>query len=266
MGRFAQAVGLSRKALRLYDQLEILVPDHVDPQSGYRYYSPVQFEQARFIRMLRAMDMPLAGIRQVLEAATADETVRLVLDCQKAFEAKADQVHQASQKVLAYLRKENDTVLIEVTIQEFMTRQVVSIKKNITIPAFHQFIPEALAQLKTQVEAGGGVISGNPICFYYGPVNESDDGPVEICMPFEGKVNPGEKFQIHEVPAHKGAIRRTASGQISFPEIMEAWDAVISWVNKSGLVMSEDPVCCYEIWHGDDSISIVQPVEGEVPT
>ena len=51
MGRFAQAAQLSRKALRLYDQLGILVPDYVDPDSGYRYYSTAQFEQARFIRL-----------------------------------------------------------------------------------------------------------------------------------------------------------------------------------------------------------------------
>ena len=40
MGRFAQVVGLSRKALRVYNELGILVPEHVDPQSGYRYYNP----------------------------------------------------------------------------------------------------------------------------------------------------------------------------------------------------------------------------------
>ena len=31
-GRFAQAAQLSRKALRLYDQLGILVPEYVDPK------------------------------------------------------------------------------------------------------------------------------------------------------------------------------------------------------------------------------------------
>ena len=72
VGRFAQAAGLSRKALRLYDQLDILVPDYVDPESGYRYYSPDQLEKARFIRLLRAMEMPLSDVRRVLAAESSD--------------------------------------------------------------------------------------------------------------------------------------------------------------------------------------------------
>jgi hypothetical protein len=51
IGRFAKTGQLSRKALRLYDELGILVPAYVDPGSGYRYYSPDQLERARFIRI-----------------------------------------------------------------------------------------------------------------------------------------------------------------------------------------------------------------------
>jgi hypothetical protein len=37
-GAFAQASGLSRKALRLYDELELLHPARVDPDTLYRFY------------------------------------------------------------------------------------------------------------------------------------------------------------------------------------------------------------------------------------
>ncbi len=39
-GAFARASGLSRKALRLYDELGLLPPARVDPASQYRFYSP----------------------------------------------------------------------------------------------------------------------------------------------------------------------------------------------------------------------------------
>jgi len=38
IGSFANMTRLSIKALRLYDELDILKPLHIDPQSGYRYY------------------------------------------------------------------------------------------------------------------------------------------------------------------------------------------------------------------------------------
>jgi protein phosphatase len=64
-GAFARASGLSRKALRLYDELGLLPPARVDAQSGYRFYEPVQLEQARLVAWLRRLGMPLATIRRV---------------------------------------------------------------------------------------------------------------------------------------------------------------------------------------------------------
>jgi protein phosphatase len=65
-GEFARASGLSRKALRLYDELGLLPPARVDPYSGYRSYAPAQLEQARLVAWLRRLGMPLAAIRSVL--------------------------------------------------------------------------------------------------------------------------------------------------------------------------------------------------------
>jgi len=153
VGRFAQAAQLSRKALRLYDQLEILVPALVDPGSGYRYYSTAQLEDARFIRLLRDMKMPLADIRRVLATAATDEAIQQVIEHRRVFEAKAEQVRRSTHRVLAYLRKENESMSMEVTIENFPSQQALSIKRNIRVPAFHQFIPQALEELKAHVAA-----------------------------------------------------------------------------------------------------------------
>ena len=68
IGAFANMTRLSIKALRLYDQLDLLQPHHIDSQSGYRYYDVDQLSSARMIRSMREMDMPLVTIRQVLAA------------------------------------------------------------------------------------------------------------------------------------------------------------------------------------------------------
>jgi DNA-binding transcriptional MerR regulator len=259
-GRFAQVVGLSRKALRLYNKLGILVPEYVDPQSGYRYYNPSQIEQARTIRLLRVMDMSLADIRRVLAAATKEEAIQLVVDCQQAFEDHSNQVRLAYQKVLAALRKEEEPMSVEVTVQSFPFKNAVTIKKQIAVEPFQDFIPEALQRLKAYLEENQAQISGDPFCFYYGPVNENDDGPVEIGFPFMGEVNPKKEIQVLEIPAHQAAVGRAAPIKSRFPEIIEVWDDVISWVNRNKFRISEDVLSCYEIWHEDDSISIVQPI------
>ena len=261
LGRFARTSQLSRKALRLYDELGILVPDHVDPGSNYRYYSPEQLERARFIRMLREMEMPLADIRCVLAARTTEEAIQLVTKCAGEFETRVSNVRRASDKVLAYLWKEQDIMSIEVAVRAFPEQQVVTIKKHLRVPAFQQYIPEALRQIDAFVRKSGVEIAGDPFCFYYGPVNDSDDGPVEIGLPVVGQIEPGGDFLVSIVPAHRAATVRTPPEQSQYPEIIEAWDAVVNWVQENRFNLSDEPVCCYEIWHEDFTITIVQPFE-----
>lgn len=78
IGAFAKASRLSPKALRLYDELDLLRPARVDPDTGYRYYAPEQLEQARLVAWLRRLGMPLARIRQVraLDSPAAAQEIR----------------------------------------------------------------------------------------------------------------------------------------------------------------------------------------------
>ncbi|WP_128381401.1 MerR family transcriptional regulator [Streptomyces cavernae] len=78
IGSFAKASRLSPKALRLYDELDLLRPARVDPDTGYRYYAPEQLEQARLVAWLRRLGMPLARIRRVcaLDPVAAGQEIR----------------------------------------------------------------------------------------------------------------------------------------------------------------------------------------------
>jgi protein phosphatase len=78
IGAFARACRLSPKALRLYDELELLPPARVDPETGYRYYAVEQLQPARLVAWLRRLGMPLAEIRRVcaLEPAAAAGEIR----------------------------------------------------------------------------------------------------------------------------------------------------------------------------------------------
>ncbi|MYR24048.1 MerR family transcriptional regulator, partial [Streptomyces sp. SID6137] len=65
IGAFARVSRLSPKALRLYDELALLRPARVDPETGYRYYAVGQLGRARLVAWLRRLGMPLAEIRAV---------------------------------------------------------------------------------------------------------------------------------------------------------------------------------------------------------
>lgn len=66
IGQLSGLTGLSPKALRLYHDHRLLVPDEVDPDSGYRWYSSWQVEVATQIALLRRAGIALADIAAFL--------------------------------------------------------------------------------------------------------------------------------------------------------------------------------------------------------
>ncbi|MFC5148275.1 MerR family transcriptional regulator [Streptomyces aureoversilis] len=77
IGAFARRVGLAPRALRFYDDCEVLRPAHVDDATGYRYYAPEQQARAVLVRRLREAGVPLTDAAVVLDGAR--EEARAVL-------------------------------------------------------------------------------------------------------------------------------------------------------------------------------------------
>jgi DNA-binding transcriptional MerR regulator len=66
VGQAARLAGVTARALRHYDRIGLLRPATVDPQTGYRRYRREQVDQARLIRRLRQLELPLDEIRRLL--------------------------------------------------------------------------------------------------------------------------------------------------------------------------------------------------------
>lgn len=77
IGEFAALTGLTPKALRIYDRLDLLAPAAVDPLTGYRSYAPEQVERARLVAALRRVGVPLARIRIIADLPAAAAAAEL---------------------------------------------------------------------------------------------------------------------------------------------------------------------------------------------
>ena len=62
IGRFARTTGLTIRTLRRYDAIGLLVPAHVDEDTGYRWYTLEQARDGEAIRRLRELDVPLEEV------------------------------------------------------------------------------------------------------------------------------------------------------------------------------------------------------------
>ena len=92
IGAFARRVRLSPRQLRDYDELGLLAPAYVDPDSGYRYYHRGQARSAITIGLLRSLDVPLPDIHALL---VAEDVAPLLLRQRTRLEAELARAQDA---------------------------------------------------------------------------------------------------------------------------------------------------------------------------
>lgn len=269
IGQFGRLCQLSRKALRLYDERGLLSPARTDPGSGYRYYAREQVATARRIRLLRMMEMPLDGIAAVLAAWDSDPAAaqRLIQQHVKALEKQVSAAQLAARLLLEEMQPLKERIMkFRFVEKEEAAQTVVSIRRHITIPAYHEWMMPALRQLWDHIAAAGAEPAGDPVALYYGPVNEEDDGPVELCVPFAGTVMPAGEIKVRELPAHRALQVVTYGEYNEYPKLLEMWNALGRHVQENELEPNWDgDMTTYEIWHEDETMTIGWPVRAFAP-
>jgi DNA-binding transcriptional MerR regulator len=210
IGEFSKRSRLSAKALRLYDELGLLLPAEVDPCSGYRPYVPAQLEPALLISTLRQLGFPLADIKAVigLEREAAAERIAELW-------AHAEAEHDARKELAGYLVARlsgKEPVMYEVSTREIPDRTVLCLKRNVQGDggawAFgKEFISLIRGKDLLRVEGRAGAM----FCIWWGLVNDDSDGPLEWCLPVPGDHAKALATRVPELsvrtePAHKEAF------------------------------------------------------------
>ena len=73
IGEFARLGTVSVRTLRHYEEIGLLLPARVDPETGYRCYSPAQLGQLNRIIALKELGFSLAQAKQLLTGITLQD-------------------------------------------------------------------------------------------------------------------------------------------------------------------------------------------------
>ena len=208
IGEFARRSRLSLKALRLYDELGVLVPARVDQASGYRYYDVGQVDEARLVVMLRQLDLPLAAIRELLACDPVDAAERI-----GAHWRKVESAHDARRELAAYLvnrLRGKRSVMYEVATREISERSVLCLKRNVDEQGAWALGKEFIAVLRERPLPKMEGREGAMFTIYWGEVSADSDGPVEMCKPIPGAdaqalASHYPELTLRTEPAHREA-------------------------------------------------------------
>lgn len=75
IGEMAEFFQISVKAVRIYEKKGIIAPAYVDPESGYRYYTPDQLHQLAVLLELKALGFSLDEIKDVMVGESSREAL-----------------------------------------------------------------------------------------------------------------------------------------------------------------------------------------------
>ncbi|TDW14236.1 MerR family transcriptional regulator [Kribbella kalugense] len=266
ISEFGRRTGLSHKALRLYDVSGLLPPAQVDPANGYRFYDEEQLERARRISVLRQLDMPLTKIAEVL--AGSDEEALIRLDRWWA----AEEATTASRRsTLQYLRdrlSRTGTPGLSprpVLIRDVPATKIATIRADTDQQSLIGVIVSSTYEISAYLRAAGATLTGESWVIYHGAVTPEAEATVEVCMPFDGLVDPSGPITIRVEPAHREAYCTITMDECVFPRIMLAYDLVIDWVRAAGLPEAGPPrevylPDCQSIPRDQPAVDIALPI------
>lgn len=229
IGRFARCCRLTVKALRHYDELGLLQPRHVDPNTGYRFYERGQVRTAVSISMLRSLDVPLPEIRRVLGANASD--VAAALDAQRSRIAR-ELVRK--QQILASLERlvtTGDLMPYTVSVHDEPAKVVARLDVETTLDRQEADTTDGVRQLLGNLTRADVAWSDPVECWFL----RSDDKGMNLALCAElADARPAlpEPLVLETVePGAYAVVRHVGPyGQLGL-----AHHALLAWVRERGL-------------------------------
>lgn len=257
---FAEIAQISTSALRYYDETGIFKPAHVDPITGYRFYTADQLVHLNRILALKDLGLDLAQIVELLQEELSPEAFQGML---RLRQAQLRQSIQSAEEQLAridarlrYLEQNGSAALPEVVLKSAKATLAACQRTGLT-----GFIPNAdyARQFITMLRRSGVRLTGYTRFIYH---QTAADYEVEIAVPIDSTPGSLEHAFVRELP--EAPRLATAVYHGSPYNLVEAYQALGLWIQNQGYTITGPcrKVCLQ--WQGDlnDYLTEIQfPVE-----
>lgn len=233
IGEFAVLADMSIKTLRYYDDIGLLNPVFVDPQTGYRYYDYSQLAQAYRLTSFKGMGFALNEIGQLFEGKMTPGPTRRFLRTKR--EDLQDQV-RILQEQIAYL----DNKIYEVEIEGRMSHYEVMVKRLEPMKAIiardvaplQKDVGDVIATLREQVARYHVVPTAPDMAMFPAYIHPPQNIPLEVAQPTDSIVKVTEKDTVEAIliPAITVAsVIHTGASDMS-----TGWVALNEWIQRNG--------------------------------
>ncbi len=246
IGRFSKVTRLSIKVLRRYDELDLLRPALVDPETGYRYYSTAQSIEAERIRQLRLLDVPLDEIRTILRQRDA-AAVRASLEVHRArlMERMAE-----TERALDYLQRlmeQEESMTYAVQIKTIESLNILSHRSQTALADLGETFGRSMGLLFGYAGRVGAQPVGPPFSIYHGPEFDEAGFDLEVCVPVHRPLSGDADVDGRLLDG--GTVASTLHVG-PYTEIGPAYQALATWMTEHGHEAAGSPREIYLVGPG----------------
>lgn len=133
IGEFSKIARISIRQLRHYDEIGLFTPEHIDPETGYRYYHAKQLPHLNRILVLKDLGLSLDQIGRMVEQNISADEIHGMLTLRKAQieQSIRDQIEQVRQIETRIWDIEQEGVLSDdnVVLKHIPEQRFLSIRK-----------------------------------------------------------------------------------------------------------------------------------------
>jgi len=205
IGAFSSLVRLSVRMLRYYDKQAVLIPAHIDPDTGYRYYAGDQIRDAVLVRSLRDVGFSVSAIAAVVPQAHDPQILR------RALEAHRGELHSESSLVrrrLADLANLIDNLteapMTDISLVTIPATTILALRG--VVPTYAEqsrlwdaFVPLAEGcGLPARPETGGST--------YFDEGYQDTDVDLEVWVPIGEPITVEAPLACRRVSEHRAAV------------------------------------------------------------
>ncbi|WP_449060398.1 MerR family transcriptional regulator [Planomonospora algeriensis] len=237
IGTFSAMTRLSVKALRRYDELDLLRPAKVDASNGYRYYALSQAGRAETIRRLRALDMPIEEIRRVL-AASPTEVSDLLTAHRRRLRAERDRHDHMLAIVTRLIDGEESLMDYTITVETLPAQTVASVRRRTDLAGVGAAVAEGFGTVIGVLTQAGRQPAGAPFLVFHDVIDADNDGEIDVCIPIASPVAAPSSVQVGRTDEVTAAV---TVHQGRYDEVARAYHALTSWIARHGHEIAGPP-------------------------
>ena len=251
IGEFSNICKVSTKTLRYYAEIGLILPDEINPENGYRYYSIEQLETMLFINRLKSYNFSLEEIKTILESEESqDEKLYLALIGKKKeiekqvqeFEKTLDQLNndisnfKQGKSIMSYLES------IDVQLVEVPMMYLLSIRKMVHEYDFPEEYGNCFSKLFRKIADNKLTMLAPPMVLFHSAEFSSFGLDTEFAIPVKEYVTGTRDF-------YPGLCLKTVLYG-SYSGLSSVYTKQREWAEKEGYESSN---ALYEVYVTDPS-------------